>query len=174
MWIIAINGEENITYQGELDELNHHQTPCGKSKINISLCKSKIYQKTDPEEIRSRFDQVRPVFSHLEFSLPKKPPTPNNIGEDLKVPHRQFWKEALFLFNMTETEMLAFFWIPPQSNTSLKEQNFSVNSLVLVLRKVTLLIHGFFLHATMLMGVLILEVLIFINHTDQWHMLTHS
>ena len=70
MWIIAINSEEPITYQGTLDELNHHKTPRGKSKINISLCKSKIYQKTDPEEIRSRFDQVRPVFSHLEFSLP--------------------------------------------------------------------------------------------------------
>ena len=36
-WIIAINGEEPITDQGALDELNRHQTPRGKSNINISL-----------------------------------------------------------------------------------------------------------------------------------------
>ena len=36
--IININGEEPITYQGALDELNHYQIPCGKSKANISLC----------------------------------------------------------------------------------------------------------------------------------------
>ena len=47
------------------------------------------------EDIRSRFDQIRPVISHLEFSLPKKPPTPKNIGEGLKFPQRKFWKEDL-------------------------------------------------------------------------------
>ena len=36
-WIMAINGEESITSQGALDELNHHQTPHGKSKVNVSL-----------------------------------------------------------------------------------------------------------------------------------------
>ena len=35
--IVAINGEEPITAQGALDELNRHQTPRGKSNINISL-----------------------------------------------------------------------------------------------------------------------------------------
>ena len=49
------------------------------------------------EYIRSRFDQVRPVISHLDFSLPKKPPTPKNIGEGLKGPQRKFWKEDLFV-----------------------------------------------------------------------------
>ena len=40
LWIVAINGEEEpITTQGLLDELNLHQTPRGKSKINISLCR---------------------------------------------------------------------------------------------------------------------------------------
>ena len=47
------------------------------------------YQRTDLEEIRSRFDKVRYVVSHLEFSLPEKPPTPNNIREALKGTQRQ-------------------------------------------------------------------------------------
>ena len=71
MWILDINGEENITDQGALDELNLHQTSHGKSKFKISLIRRKIYQRTDLEEICSRFDQVRPVVSHLEVLLPK-------------------------------------------------------------------------------------------------------
>ena len=43
------------------------------------------------------FDQVRPVVSYLEVLLPKKDPTPKNIGEDLGGPQRQIWKEALFV-----------------------------------------------------------------------------
>ena len=61
MWIVAINGEETITDQVVLDEINRHQNPRGKSKIKISLCRSKSYQRTNIEEIRSIFDQVRPV-----------------------------------------------------------------------------------------------------------------
>ena len=63
----------------------------------MSLCRRKSYQRTDLEEIRSRFDQVRPVVSHLEVRLPNKPPTPNNIGDALGGPQRQFWKESLFV-----------------------------------------------------------------------------
>ena len=37
LWIIAINGEETITAQGELGELNRHQNLHGKSKVDISL-----------------------------------------------------------------------------------------------------------------------------------------
>ena len=37
------------------------------------------------------------MVSHLEVSLPKKPPTPNNIGEALDGTQRQFWKESLFV-----------------------------------------------------------------------------
>ena len=37
------------------------------------------------------------MVSHIELCLPKKPPAPNNIGEGLKGPQRQFWKEALFV-----------------------------------------------------------------------------
>ena len=92
VWIVSINVEEPITAQGVLDELNLHQTPQDKYSINISLCRRKNYQWTDIEEIRSRFDQVRPVVSHLEFRLPNKPPTPKNIGEALGGPQRKFWK----------------------------------------------------------------------------------
>ena len=97
VWIVAINGEELITAQGVLYELNRHQTPWSKSNIKISLCRRKIYQRTDLEEIRSRFYQVRPVVSHLEVLLPKKIPTPKNIGDALGGPQRQFWKEAFFV-----------------------------------------------------------------------------
>ena len=37
VWIISINGEDPITAQGVLDELNRNQTPYVKSKIKISL-----------------------------------------------------------------------------------------------------------------------------------------
>ena len=111
VWIIDINGEEYITYQGVLDELNFHQYPQGKSKINISLCIRKSYQRTYPEEIRSRFDQVRPVVSNLEFRLPNKPPTPNNIGEGLSGPQRQLYKETPFV-QYYKNCFLALFQIP--------------------------------------------------------------
>ena len=91
VWILAINGEDPITAQGVLDELNRHQTPWGKSKIKISLCRRNSHQSTYLEEIRSIFYQVRPVVSHLEVRIPKKPPTLKNIGDALGVPQRQFW-----------------------------------------------------------------------------------
>ena len=49
----------------------------------------KSYQRTDIDDIRSKFDQVRPVVSHLEFHLPEKPFTPKKIGEYLKRPQNQ-------------------------------------------------------------------------------------
>ena len=97
MWIIAINGEDTIIYQGDLDELNQNQTPHGKSKVKISLQRRNIYQRTYLEEVSSIFYQVRPMVLHLEVCLPNKPPKPNNIGECLKVPQRQLWKEALYV-----------------------------------------------------------------------------
>ena len=45
MWVIAINGEEPITYQGALDKLNNHQAPRGKSKVRISLSIRNSYQR---------------------------------------------------------------------------------------------------------------------------------
>ena len=70
LWIVDINGEYPITAQGVLDGLNCHQTPQVNSKIKISLCIRKSYQRTDLEEIRSIFYQVRPVVSRLEVRLP--------------------------------------------------------------------------------------------------------
>ena len=87
--IISINREYTITSQGSLDELNRHQTTHGKSKVKISLLRRKIYQRTDIEEIRSRFYQVRPVVSHIEVCIPEKPLTPKKIGEALNVTQRQ-------------------------------------------------------------------------------------
>ena len=37
------------------------------------------------------------MVSHLEVCLPKKPPTPNNIGEGLSGTQRQLRKDALFV-----------------------------------------------------------------------------
>ena len=37
------------------------------------------------------------MVSHLEVHLPKKPPTPNSIGDALGGPKRQFCREALFV-----------------------------------------------------------------------------
>ena len=70
VWIIDINGEYPITDKGALDGLNFHQTPREKYKAEISICRRKSYQRTEIEDICSIFDQVRPVVSHLEFSLP--------------------------------------------------------------------------------------------------------
>ena len=97
MLIVAINGEEPITDQGVLDELICHQNPQVKSKVKISLCRKKIYLRTYLEEIWYRFDQVIPVFSHLEIRLSDKSLTPNNIGEALILNQRQLWKEASFV-----------------------------------------------------------------------------
>ena len=94
--IVAINGENPIIAQVLLDELNRHKTSRDKSKINISLFIRKNYQQTDLEDIRSIFDQVTPVVSHLDIRLPKKPPTLKNIGDALGGLQRKFRKEALF------------------------------------------------------------------------------
>ena len=37
------------------------------------------------------------MVSHIEFCIPKKPPTQKNIGEALGIPKRQFWKESFFV-----------------------------------------------------------------------------
>ena len=106
--------------------------------------------------IHSSFYQFKPVVSHPEVSLPDKSPTPKNIGEGLKGPERQLWKEALFV-QYDKNKIPAFFQIPSQSNPSLKKKNSSVHSLLLVLRMVNFLINGSLLQATLKMGVLMLK-----------------
>ena len=56
--IISINGEDPITSQGAIDELNLHKPPHGKSKVNITVCRRQSYQIKDLEDMHSIFDQV--------------------------------------------------------------------------------------------------------------------
>ena len=173
MWIIDINGEEPITAQGELDYLTWHQTTSEKYKFGISLCRKKSYQRTDIEDILSRFDQVRPVISHLEVCIPNKPPTPKNIGGGLKVPHRKLWKENLFVkYDKNKIYSLLLDPIPIKSLSEGKKS--SVHSFLLILSKVTVMMNRNFFHATVKMGAFILKVLVLINPTFQWHMMTIS
>ena len=91
-----INEEEPITAQGSLETINSRQNPREKSKIKITLCRRKIYHITDLEEIRSRFDKIRPVISHLKLCTPKRTTTPKNIREGFKDLQRRLWRERLF------------------------------------------------------------------------------
>ena len=173
VWIIAINGEYLITVQGALDKLQSHQARHVKSKVDIGLFRRKSYQRTDLEDIRSRFDKFVPMVSHLEVSLPEKPISPKNIYGYLKGPHRPFWKEYLFV-QYYKGGMLAFFWLPYRSNPSLVKQSSSICSLLPLLRKATVMVHGNYFHATVKMVVIRFKVFICISPTVQWHMITPS
>ena len=83
MWIVAINGEDIITDQDPLDELQHHHNQSGKYKVNMSIFRSKSYKRTYIEYIRLIFDQVRPLFSNIEVSLTEQTLTPRTIDEDI-------------------------------------------------------------------------------------------
>ena len=113
VWIISINVEDSITTQCAFDELQSHQTWCGKYKVNIGLFRRKRYQRTDLEYIWSIFDQVRLVISHIEVCLPYKPLTPKNIDGYLKGTQRKFQKN-IYLCNMKKTKMSVLFWIPQE------------------------------------------------------------
>ena len=153
MWIIDINGEEEITYQGALDELHHHQTQCGESKVNISLWRRKRYQSTYLEDIWSRFYQVRPLVSHLVVRLPDKPISPNNVDEALKGPQRQFWKEYLFVqFNKNKNVNLLLDPIPIKYLPDIHKSY--IHPLLQVLSKVTVIIYGNLFHTTVQMVVI--------------------
>ena len=139
--VVDINVEEPITYQGAIYEIQHHQTPRGKSKVEISLYRRKSYQRTYIEYIWYIFYQVRPVVSHLGFCLPEKTITPNNIGEVLKVTQRQFWKEALFV-QYDNNKNVSLILAPIPINPSVMEQSSYVQSLLQLLRKDTVLMHA--------------------------------
>ena len=40
---------------------------------------------------------MKPVVPHIEFCLTEKPKIPKKIGESLKGPQNQFWREDLFI-----------------------------------------------------------------------------
>ena len=73
-----------------LDELKRYHIQRVKLNVVIILCKLKRYHCIDLEKHRSEFDQIRPVISHLEVSLPENPKTLKDIGVSLKGPRRQF------------------------------------------------------------------------------------
>ena len=75
---------------------------------------------------------------------------------------------------MTRTKMSAFFWLPYQSNSSLIAQSFYAHSLLKLLVKATVLVHGNLLHANVQIGVFVLKVLIFISPKIQCKVLTPS
>ena len=70
--------------------------------------------------------------------------------------------------------MSALFRIPYQLNPSLKEQSYSIQSLIQLLHKATVLMHGNLFRVIVQMVFLRLKVLILICHIVQWHMLTNS
>ena len=56
------------------------------------------------------------MVSHIEVRLQGKPITPKNIGEVLNIPHRQFWKEALFVkYDKDRNVILILYPIPIKS-----------------------------------------------------------
>ena len=125
----------------------------------------KSYQRTYIEYIRSKFDQVIPVVSHIEKTI-----TPINIGEAIKGPHKQIWKEALFV-KYEKNKYSNFFQLPYQSNTSLTEKSSFVQLFLQVSSNATVPMHGYLLYATVKMGVILFKLLILISITFQWHML---
>ena len=68
--------------------------------------------------------------------------------------------KKLYLLNITRTKMTAFFRIPYQSTPTLKEQRYSVHSLIQVISKATVLMYGYLFHTTVKMGVIIFKALI--------------
>ena len=90
------------------------------------------------------------MVSHPEICIPKKPPTPKNIG-------RQFRKEDLFVqYDKNKNVRLL---LDPISIKPLPEVKTNlIQLLIIVLRKVTVMMHGNVLSANVQMGVLRLKV----------------
>ena len=112
--------------------------------------KKEDHTKIYLEYICSRFDKVRPVVLHIRVILPKKPPTPKNIGEDLKVHQIKLWKEALFVqYKKNKNVSLLLDTISikifPKGKKVLRQ------SLTLELSMLTILMHGNVLHTTVKM-----------------------
>ena len=93
------------------------------------------------------------MVTHIEVSLTEKHITPNNIGEAIKGPHKQIWKEAL-LVKYEKNKSSTFFRLPHQSNTLFMEQRSSVHLFLQVSRNETVPMHGDLLCATMKMVVI--------------------
>ena len=120
-----------LCHKGVLDELNLHQNPRGKSKIKINLRRRKIYQ------IKYLKDIINPKYYLEEYF---------NIAQS-KYPQRKLWKESLFVqYEKNQDIRLLSATISIKSIPEGKKS--SVYSLILVLRKLTVMMHGIFLHST--------------------------
>ena len=113
------------------------------------------------------------MVSHVKVCLPKGPPTPKNIGCALGGPQRQFWKESLFVqYYKNKNVILLSALIPIKS---LPKEKKVLSSLIDSSVKEGDCSDAWkFVARTVQMVVLRLKLLIFINHTFQWHMLNHS
>ena len=98
MWIVAINGEEPITAQGVLDELNRHQNTRGKSNIKISLC----IRRATKEQILNKFalDLIKSDlwFHILKLVSQRNLPYQRILVEAMKkeeLPNNGSWRDSL-------------------------------------------------------------------------------
>jgi hypothetical protein len=95
MWIVTIDEEEPIMSTSFIDCLHHLQYPVEFRTATLILARRTYHTMTNYQEIRSNFNQMRPVISHLA-SFQERPPTYLNIGDCLKSAENVQWKEALF------------------------------------------------------------------------------
>ena len=113
------------------------------------------------------------MVSHLEVSLPKKPPTTKNIGEALGIPQRYLRREANFVQYdknkngslLSATIIIKYLPEGTKVLCSLIAPSIKVGDFSDAWKFVAP-------HGSMVF--LKLKVLIFINHKFQWHMLNHS
>ena len=122
MWFMDINSEEPMISQGAIDELQRHHNQRVKFKFKASLYISKIYQRKNLKYIQSRFDQFRPVVSHLKF-FPHRYLQPQRTLSNLLKVLRVSYRKKLYFCNITRTKMSALFRLPYQSKTSLMEKS---------------------------------------------------
>ncbi len=78
-----------------IDYLHHLQDPVELQTAKFILARRTCHTMTNYQEIRSNFDQMRPVISHLA-SFQKCPQMYAHIGACLKSAETVQWKEALF------------------------------------------------------------------------------
>eukprot|EP00978_Attheya_sp_CCMP212_P034382 scaffold143848_cov34-Attheya_sp.AAC.1 len=90
-----------------IDYLHHLQALVEICHATLILARCKSHTSTNFQELRSQFDQMRPVISHLA-SFPKRPTKYTNIGECLKSAERSCWKEALYAQYDKNTEANLF------------------------------------------------------------------
>ena len=112
VWIIAINGEEPITYKCALDELNYHQTLLGKSKAKISLCGRKDTRRHVLK--RSAIDLIKSyLYFHILKFVSQRTPPHQIVLVNFKRSSETIM-EIGFICAIRQEKISAFFWIQSQ------------------------------------------------------------